>query len=145
MGAPSPGTLVYCCGPDSLLSAVEEAGAAWPDEAVRVERFAAPVATEDDAGVVEIVHERSFEVELASTGEVLAVGADQTVLEVLVAAGADVYSDCEEGICSTCETRVLEGLPDHRDHVLSAAERDSGEVMMVCVSRALTDRLVLDL
>lgn len=141
------GTLVYCCGPESLLAAVEAAAAGLGPDVLHVERFVTPPSTADADGeaVVDFDAERPFEVELAQSGQTLTVGSDQTTLEVLEAAGADVYSDCREGICSTCETVVLSGIPDHRDHVLSAKERESGKVMMVCVSRALSERLVLDL
>ena len=129
------GTAVYCCGPASLLTAVEERSAGWPTGTLHVERFT-PVA----AGPGE-----SFEVELAGTGRVLTVPADRSVLATLRAAGLSVLSSCEEGTCGTCETGVLDGVPDHRDTVLTPAEREVGDIMMICVSRARTARLVLDI
>lgn len=68
-----------------------------------------------------------------------------SILDALAEAGVEVPSSCTEGVCATCETVVLEGEPDHRDDVLSEQERAQGEVMMVCVSRAKSGRLVLDL
>jgi ferredoxin len=86
-----------------------------------------------------------FEVELASSGSVLTVRADQSVLSVLLDAGVDVDWSCGEGTCGTCETIVLSGIPEHRDSVLSDSERAENTTMFVCVSRAVTPRLLLDL
>lgn len=87
----------------------------------------------------------SFEVELASSGEVLTVPADRSILTVVEEAGVPVLFSCREGICGTCETTVLSGRPDHRDSVLTDEERAAGDVMMICVSRSCSPRLVLDL
>ncbi|MCF3123433.1 oxidoreductase [Streptomyces arenae] len=129
------GTLVYCCGPEPLLAAVEER---CPAERLRVERFAAPAAPRagDDA---------AFEVECRRSGVTLSVGADTSVLEAAEAAGLDVNSSCRDGICGSCETRVLDGTPDHRDFLLSDAEHAANASMMICVSRRAAGRLVLDL
>ena len=78
-------------------------------------------------------------------GTELAVAADQTILDALEQAGRRVLTSCREGNCGTCETAVLAGAIDHRDHVLDDEERAAGDVMMICVSRAAGDRLVLDL
>ncbi|NKE63063.1 oxidoreductase [Lentzea sp. PSKA42] len=138
LGEPAEGTAVYCCGPEGLLAAVEERCAAWPTGTLHVERFAPkPGAAQGQR------HE--FEIELSQTGTVLRVPADQSVLEVVERAGVPVLSSCQEGTCGTCETVVLAGTPDHRDSVLTAEERESGEVMMICVSRSCSPRLVLDL
>ncbi|NIJ11903.1 ferredoxin-NADP reductase [Saccharomonospora amisosensis] len=136
LSTPRPGTVVYCCGPEPMLAAVERACAGWPPGALHVERF----APKPHGGTAE-----AFEVELAGSGRVLSVPADRTVLQVLEAAGVLVLSSCEEGTCGTCETGVLEGVPDHRDSVLTDAERAEGRSLMVCVSRSRTPRLVLDL
>jgi ferredoxin-NADP reductase len=136
LAEPRPDTAVYCCGPEPLLAAVEEHCAGWPEGALRVERFA-PV--EDDRP------RTAFEVELAGSGRVLAVPADRSILEVVEESGVPVLSSCQEGTCGTCETGVLGGTPDHRDSVLTAAERRENEVMMICVSRSCSPRLVLDL
>ena len=127
-----PGTAVYCCGPEPLLAAVEALG---PGN-LHVERFTA----QPDEGP-----RTAFEVELAGSGKVLPVPADRSILEVVEEAGVTVLSSCREGTCGTCETGVLGGEPDHRDSVLTADERLENEVMMLCVSRACSPRLVLDL
>jgi ferredoxin len=84
-------------------------------------------------------------VELAETGKVLRVPPDQSVLEVVERAGVSVLSSCQEGTCGTCETIVLSGTPDHRDSVLTDEEKETGDAMMICVSRSRSPRLVLDL
>jgi len=133
------GTLVYCCGPEPLLAAVEahcaERGAA---DRLRVERFAAPPAepAADDG---------AFDVELRRTGGTVRVEPGTSVLEAVEAAGVSVPSSCRDGICGTCETRVLEGTPDHRDFLLSETEQAAGATMMICVSRCASGSLALDL
>lgn len=138
LGAPRPDTAVYCCGPGGLLDAVEEYCAAngWP--APHVERF--QPKTDLNPGV-----DRPFEVVLSSSGRTLRVPADASILDVVRGAGTPALYSCTEGTCGTCETDVLEGVPDHRDSVLSSAERAAGDTMMICVSRAKSERLVLDL
>lgn len=132
-----PGTLVYACGPEPLLLALEEHSAKAELE-LHVERFAAaPQATSAES--------TGFEIELARTGVTRHVPADQSIVDVLDETGIAILTSCREGICGTCETKVLEGTPDHRDSILSEAERRDGETMMVCVGRSLTPRLVLDL
>lgn len=132
-----PGAHVYCCGPQGLMQAVADATAHWPDGHVHFEWFSNPA----DAGARNV----AFEVELAQSGMVLAVPEHLSVLQVVRAAGIDVPSSCEEGVCGTCETRVLSGSVAHRDRVLSAAERQANGSMMICVSRAEGNRIVLDL
>ncbi|QKV80155.1 PDR/VanB family oxidoreductase [Amycolatopsis sp. Hca4] len=132
LASAGPGTAVYCCGPEPLLAAME---ALEPPE-LHVERFT-PLADEGPR--------TAFEVELAGSGRVLPVPADRSILEVVEEAGVTVLSSCREGTCGTCETGVLGGEPDHRDSVLTADERLENEVMMLCVSRACSPRLVLDL
>ncbi|MFF7880897.1 PDR/VanB family oxidoreductase [Streptomyces sp. NPDC020794] len=128
------GTLVYCCGPGPLLDAVE---ARCPDGLLRVERFRPKV--QETGG------DSEFEVELARSGRTLTVPADVSVLDTVRGAGVEVLFSCTEGTCGTCETDVLEGTPDHRDSVLTDQEREAGETMLICVSRCLGKRLVLDL
>ncbi|MFW0795032.1 PDR/VanB family oxidoreductase [Gordonia sp. CPCC 205515] len=137
LSAPKPNTQVYCCGPAPLLDAVADAARPWDDGALHVERFA-PTDLVADA-------ERSFTVELTDSGIKLQVPPDRTILQVLSDAGIDVPSSCEVGTCGTCEATVLAGVPDHRDSVLTAEEREDGHFMMPCVSRSRTDTLVLDL
>ena len=136
---PMPGTRVYACGPARMLDAVTENMARWPADGLRTEHFAAPVAKLDPA------NEHAFEVELKDSGLTISVAADQTVLEALRAANIDIQSDCEEGLCGSCEVRVLAGAVDHRDLVLTAAERAADTRMMTCCSRAAGRRIVLEL
>ncbi|MEU3336815.1 PDR/VanB family oxidoreductase [Streptomyces sp. NPDC006668] len=128
------GTLVYCCGPGPLLDAVEER---CPADRLRVERFSPKDQPAGENG--------EFEVELAQSGRTVTVAPDVSVLDAVRAAGVEVLFSCTEGTCGTCETDVLEGTPDHRDSVLTEEERESGETMMICVSRCRGRRLVLDL
>jgi ferredoxin len=95
--------------------------------------------------VTQPVLSEAFEVHLAQSDITLTVPPDRTILSVVEEAGVGVLSSCAEGTCGTCETPVLEGVPDHRDSVLDEQERAAGDCMMVCVSRACTPRLVLDL
>jgi ferredoxin-NADP reductase len=138
---PVDNTLVYCCGPEGLLTAVENQCSHWSPGALHIERFAAKTPTaEEAAGALD-----QYEVVCHRTGVTLEVTSDQSILEVLEEADVPIMASCYEGVCGTCEARVLEGTPDHRDSVLSGAEKDAGEVMLVCVSRSRTERLVLDL
>ena len=141
LGSVREDTLVYCCGPEALLSAVEGACASWPAGALHVERFAArPGADQPASGVFE-----NFEVVCQRSGITVTVPADRSVFEVLEDAGVGVLGSCMEGICGTCETVVIEGTPDHRDSVLGDQEQARNDAMMLCVSRSLSNRLVLDL
>jgi ferredoxin-NADP reductase len=138
LAEPQPGTLIYCCGPEPLIAAVEARSAHWPHKTLQVERFAPRPLTDVPANT-------SFEIELVDSDEVLVVPPDRSILEVVDEAGIFVLSNCEEGTCGTCQTAVLEGVPDHRDSVLDEDERAANDTMMICVSRALSSRLVLDL
>lgn len=130
------GTLVYCCGPEPMIAAAEERCAVLAPGSLRTERFTPkPVTGASEA----------FEVELALSGRTLPVEPGLSILETVEKAGVDVLSSCREGTCGTCETPVLEGEPDHRDSVLTEAERADGSFMMICVSRARGPRLVLEL
>ena len=91
------------------------------------------------------VRAEAFEVELAASELTLTIPPDRSILDVVEEAGVGVLSSCAEGTCGTCETTVLEGVPDHRDSVLDRAERQANDCMMICVSRSCTERLVLDL
>jgi ferredoxin-NADP reductase len=135
---PSLATKVYCCGPEGLLAAVEHHCAAYPPGQLRTERFVpkenhGPSRTEP------------FQLELRRSGRTLEVSPAESVLDTLIAAGVGVLSSCRKGVCGTCETTVLAGEPDHRDSLLDDDERAAGDVMFVCVSSSLSDRLVLDL
>jgi ferredoxin-NADP reductase len=138
LGVPREDTLVYCCGPEPLLAAVEERCATWPAGSLRVERFTAKPLTEPVLG-------GSFEVEMAQSGLTLTIPPDRSILDVAEEAGVSVLSSCSEGTCGTCETAVLDGEPDHRDSVLTDEEQAVNDCMMICVSRSRCPRLVLDL
>lgn len=131
-------TEVYCCGPEGLLAAVEAHHAQRHPARLHVERFGPP---ERDPGAVDT----EFTVTLRRSRRSLTVPADRSILQTLEEAGVEVDSSCEEGSCGTCETPVSAGRPDHRDSVLTPAEREAGQTMMICVSRSLTADLVLDL
>jgi ferredoxin-NADP reductase len=126
----------YCCGPLSMLDAFEAAAAHLPREQVHVEYFTAaePPAT---AG--------GFKVILAKSGREIDVLPGKTILDALNDAGIVTPYSCAEGVCGTCETFVLEGIPDHRDQILTEAEKTSNRKMMICCSGSKSGRLVLDL
>jgi len=141
LGFPRDDTLVYCCGPEALLGAVQNACASWPAGALHFERFSTkPGVDESTEHLLE-----SFEVVCQRSGITVTVPAAKSVLEVVEGAGVNVLGSCFEGICGSCEVAVLEGTPVHRDSVLTDDEREANEVMMICVSRSCTERLVLDL
>jgi ferredoxin-NADP reductase len=133
----APDTLVYCCGPEPLLAAAE-AACATRGLRLRTERFAPKDV--DPAAV-----DRAFTVKIASTGAELTVPAERTIVDVLVEAGVDILTSCEEGTCGTCETAVVAGVPDHRDSVLTDEEQAAGDRLLPCVSRSHGPRLELDL
>jgi ferredoxin-NADP reductase len=141
LGTPQPGTLVYACGPEGLLGAVEATGKAWPDGAIQLERFKAVEreSTGEDGG------DGPVRVVCSRAGITVTVPPEDTILDALERGGLDLDNSCREGLCGTCETRVLAGVPDHRDSLLSTSERESGKTMLICVSRAQTDELVLDI
>ncbi|HWP18277.1 MAG TPA: cytochrome P450/oxidoreductase [Burkholderiaceae bacterium] len=139
LAQPDAGTRIYACGPQRMLDELERLAASWPEDALHVEHFSGGARRLDP------LREKPFEVELRNTGLKLEVPADKTLLEVLRACNVDVQSDCEEGLCGSCEVGVLEGEVDHRDSVLSRAERQTHQRMMACCSRACSQRLVLDL
>lgn len=134
IGAASPGTAVYCCGPDRLLQAVRQRVAARPDLTLHSERFTGVAVGAGNA----------FQVELRRTGRIIAVPADRTVLQAVRDVLPAVAFGCQQGICGACRTVVLAGEPDHRDELLTSTERAAG-AMLICVSRARSERLTLDL
>ncbi|MGY1988219.1 PDR/VanB family oxidoreductase [Blastococcus sp. SYSU DS0669] len=138
LAVPRPGTMVYCCGPEPLLAAVEQRCRQWPEGSLHLERFAPK-----DVG--EPVLTDAFEVELAVSGLALTVPPGKSVLEVVEEAGVSVLSSCQEGTCGTCETTVLSGAVDHRDSLLTPAEQAANDTMFICVSRAACPKLVLEL
>jgi tetrachlorobenzoquinone reductase len=138
-GAPG-GTAVYACGPEAMLTAVDELCASRPDLELHLERFAGSGTVEalrpDDGG---------FEIVLKRSGTIVVVPPDRTALDVVREAVPGHPYSCLEGECGSCEVRVLEGEIDHRDEVLSPQERLENTAMMLCVSRARSGRLVIDL
>ncbi|MFG1636451.1 PDR/VanB family oxidoreductase [Pseudonocardia alni] len=137
LGRPTPDTRVYGCGPAPLLAALAETTAGWPSHTVRTERFV-PRATGP-------VRDTAFAVHLARRGTEVTVPPGRSVLDAVSDAGVDVLSSCRQGTCGTCQTTVLAGEPDHRDSVLDDDERAAADCMLVCVSRSVGPRLVLDL
>ncbi len=131
-------TLIYCCGPEPLLKAVELATAHWGDGALRLERFKARDDVPNGPGT-------AFDVILERSGIALTVAPGQSILQTVADAGVVVPSSCREGTCGTCETVVLEGEPEHRDSILTPRERAANDCIIICCSRARSDRLVLDL
>jgi len=129
----------YVCGPTGMIEAVKTSWAVngRPAERLHYELFTATPAPA--AG------DRAFEVEVKSTGQVVTVGPDQSIIDALEEAGIDVVYDCRRGDCGICQTTVLEGIPEHRDVVLTDEEKASNTVMQICVSRAKSPRLVLDI
>jgi vanillate O-demethylase ferredoxin subunit len=136
---PEPETHVYVCGPTGFMTWVLDTAkrAGWPDAQVHREYFAsAPVDSASD---------RAFEVKIASSGQVIPVAADQTIVAALAAHGVDIMVSCEQGVCGTCLTRVLEGEPDHRDVYLTDEEHAKNDEFTPCCSRSKSAVLVLDL
>lgn len=139
LGACATDRHLYVCGPagfmDSVLAAARELG--WPEAHLHREYFAAAPIDHSADG--------PFEIELSRSGTVIAVGAEQSAAEALLGAGIDLSVSCEQGVCGTCLTPVLEGVPDHRDLYLTDDERLRNDQFLPCCSRAQTPRLVLDI
>jgi tetrachlorobenzoquinone reductase len=128
---------LYCCGPKPMLTAFEAAAAGRPKGHVHVEYF---TAKENEASTI-----GGFWVELARSGEEYYIPEGKKVLEVLYEAGVDVDYSCELGICGACETRVISGIPEHHDSVLSEEEQAANDKVMICCCGCKSERLVLDL
>jgi cytochrome P450/ferredoxin-NADP reductase len=139
LATPRQGTKIYACGPVRMLEELEQHCSTWPDDSLRIEHF---VSTK---GTLDASKEYAFEVTLKDSGVTLNVAADQTLLQALRSANIDIQSDCEEGLCGSCEVRVLSGEVDHRDVVLTKAERELHNRMMSCCSRAKGGKLIIEL
>ena len=126
---------VYCCGPKGLMDAVADMSGHWPFGAIHFESFGVDASA--------YAANTAFTVRLDKSGVSVPVAADETILEALRARGRHVPSSCESGTCGSCRTTLLAGEPEHRDMVLSDAEKETQ--IMVCVSRAKSEELVLDL
>ena len=137
-GRPSRAHL-YVCGPTGFMDAMLAAARAaeWPEAMLHREYFGAPPVDLSQSG--------SFEVQIASTGRVYTIAADCSVVSTLLAAGIEIPTSCEQGVCGTCLTRVIEGTPDHRDLFLTPDEQSRGDQFTPCCSRSKSPRLVLDL
>jgi phthalate 4,5-dioxygenase reductase subunit len=127
---------IYCCGPRPLMDAVRDMTGHWPISAVHFEDFGSDLVRPRADDV-------AFTIQLGRAGPVLDVPVGTSILETIRAHGRRVPSSCESGTCGTCRTTVLEGEPDHRDLVMTESEQKHG--MMICVSRAKSSNLVLDL
>lgn len=138
IGAPRTGCVVYCCGPESLIKAVEAHCAAWPENALQVERF-------KPAADAHVQSDSAFDVVLAKHGATVRVAADETIAGALERVGVHIPRSCNEGTCGTCITKVLDGVPDHRDSFLRGRMRAENKRIMVCCSRSKTEQLVLDI
>lgn len=135
---PSSGTHVYICGPkgflDAALNAAKKMG--WTSEQIHYEYFSAtPIPTESN---------ESFTVKLARSGKTVEVAANQTITQALAAAGMDIPTSCEQGICGTCLVKVIEGIPDHKDLFMTDEEHALNDQFTPCCSRSKTPQLVID-
>jgi ferredoxin-NADP reductase len=131
-------TVVYVCGPESMIDEVEAECTSLGIE-VKLERFSSSGEEIDHST------DQAFEVTLERSGTTLTVEKDQRLIDVVRSVVPSVPFSCEEGYCGSCETGVLEGVPDHRDSILSADERAANDCMMICVGRSSSPRLVLDI
>ncbi|WP_018992064.1 PDR/VanB family oxidoreductase [Aromatoleum toluclasticum] len=129
---------LYVCGPKGMIDATIDGAKArgWPAGHVHFELFAAAAPVAGD---------QPFELELRQSGRILTVPADKTIVDVMEAAGCDPMFDCKRGECGVCTATVLEGVPDHRDYFLTDSEKAAGKLIQICISRAKSARLVLDL
>jgi vanillate O-demethylase ferredoxin subunit len=134
--AARPDAHLYCCGPVPMLEAFEIVTVDRPSDHVHVEYFKAREKPAMEGG---------FEVKLARSERAIAVRAGQTILDALLEAGISVNYACAEGVCGTCETRVVEGVPDHRDLFLSKEEQEANKTIMICCSGSKSPRLILDI
>ncbi|RYG94380.1 MAG: 2Fe-2S iron-sulfur cluster binding domain-containing protein, partial [Alphaproteobacteria bacterium] len=138
-----PRGVVYCCGPKGMLQAVLDlAKNSGRDADLHIERFE---AASTDAPATNSDQNTCFEVDLLASGITVIVPPERSILDVVSDVVPGVLSSCGEGYCGTCETGVAEGVPDHRDTLLSGEDRASNETVLICVSRSHTPRLVLDL
>jgi ferredoxin-NADP reductase len=129
---------LYLCGPKPMIEAAIAAAKAlgWGDKRLHFELFTSPATLAGD---------QAFDVVLKSSGRKFSIPPGKTILDTLIEAGLDPLHDCKRGDCGICQVRVLEGVPDHRDYILSDAEKAEGKLMQICVSRSKTPQLVIDL
>ena len=139
LAKPEQGTHLYVCGPKGFMDAVLGSARAqgWPESQLHYEFFGAEVAKSDS--------DASFEIKLASSGRIIVVPKDKTITKALAEAGVDIMMSCEQGVCGTCLTTVIEGTPDHKDSYLTPEEQAANDQFLPCCSRSKTPMLVLDL
>jgi vanillate O-demethylase ferredoxin subunit len=139
LAAPEPDKHLYVCGPAGFIGAVLDTAveAGWQEHNLHREYFAAAAQP--------AAKNSAFQVKLAGSGQVIDVKGDETVIAALTAAGVDIPTSCEQGVCGTCLTRVLSGEPDHRDVYLTDEERAAKDCFLPCCSRSKSPVLVLDL
>ena len=139
LDTPSTGTHLYVCGPRGFMDAVLGTARAkgWPEAQLHYEFFSADVGS--------CASDESFEVKLASSGQVVVVPKGKTVVQALAEAGVEIQTSCEQGVCGTCITRVLQGVPDHKDSYFTPQEQAANDQFTPCCSRAKSAMLVLDL
>jgi ferredoxin-NADP reductase len=136
VGAAPKDAHLYCCGPTPMLQAFESATASWPRAQIHIEYFTPKAEPAKKGG---------FTVELARSGQEFFIPEGHSILQVLLDEGIDVDYSCELGICGACEQRVISGIPEHRDSILSEEEQAENTRVMICCAGCKTDRLVLDL
>jgi ferredoxin-NADP reductase len=136
VGAAPPTAHLYCCGPAPMLDAFECATKSWPAGQVHVEYFAAKATPSLEGG---------FVVQLARSAKEFYIPPGKSILEVLLEAGYKLPFSCQEGVCGSCETKVLSGTPDHRDSILTETERAANSIMMICCSGSKSPQLTLDI
>jgi len=137
-----PGTQLYYCGPAGMMQAIAKETAHWPAETLHCEYFTPPPTLSELAGAADHVA-GAFRIKIASSGAVYAVPQGKSIVEFLYEAGIECETSCRAGLCGTCRTRYLEGIPEHHDFVLSDAERE--EYVMICCARSISEMLVLDI
>ncbi|WP_460847744.1 PDR/VanB family oxidoreductase [Nocardioides ultimimeridianus] len=137
LGPVVPGRRIYACGPEPLLVSLEAAMARRDGETLHLERFSPKELPASTGG--------SFEVEASASGVDVTVEEDESIIDALQRVGVSVDFSCREGTCGTCEVAVLDGVPEHRDSVLTPEEQAENDCMMICVGRCLQGPLVLDI
>lgn len=135
-----PGSHLYLCGPTPFMDVIKYTAERrnWPQFSIHFEYFSAPVTRNEN-------DQDAFEVQLSRTGQVFEILPTDTIANVLARNGILIQTSCEQGICGTCVTKVLEGVPDHRDFYLSDQEKSRNDTMAICTSRSKTKRIVLDI
>lgn len=143
LSQPAPGTHLYYCGPPGFMAACASASQHWPIGTVHFEHFKAPPVSEPSTSAITNNNDKSFSIQIASTGELLSVPENRSIADVLIEAGVSIETSCHSGLCGTCKIPYLEGTVDHQDFILSESEKK--HFLTACVSRSMSEILVLDL